>query len=309
MKTPTSLVVVSQGDDLVSSLSVFLCTVCIHCVPFVALFVFVRMLAVTKLRLQVKVKEELLITQSIVDRCIQEKIYEFLVHILPCSLPVDVRQVRKRRMHSEENSGTFLSQSLPNSSIVLSAPPPGEDKNSNLNNNSLFRNFLAARGITMGHSSSSPAGLTASKQLAALGSFPLAKVPAYELPRIGRPPKLGRPRSKSAVADVKKKPFLPSTAQRSRSKSGDSSPLVMASGELVSLLPSEPIQQASPISSSSLLSCGNSNNNNSSETSPGSLLSAAQACFRPMPITPPKNPYEDPKQISDPRTLKQLQLQ
>lgn len=253
----------------------------------------------------------MLITQSIVDRCIQEKIYEFLVHILPCSLPVDVRQVRKRRMHSEESSGSYLSQSLPNSSVVLSAPPPGEDKNSNLNNNSLFRNLLATRGIAVGHSSSPSAGLTANKQLATIGSgFPLAKVPAYELPRIGRPPKLGRPRSKSAASNGKKKPFLPSTGHRSRSKSGDSVPHVIASGESVPLLSSEPVPHLTPVSSSPLLSPGNTNNNNnSSETSPSSLLSIAQASFRPMPITPPKNPYEDPKQISDPRTLKQLHLQ
>lgn len=247
-----------------------------------------------------------MVTQSIVDRCIQEQFYEFLVHILPCGLPADPRQVRKRKTtHSTDESGnSFLSAALPSSPIILNASPASGDdkeggKNSNLNNsnNPLIKTLLGLKGGMPGSRSGTPspvsfAGSSLSRQGSSgtLLAFPQAKVPAYELPRIGRPPKLGRPRSKSttnSAADGKKRQF-----SRSRSRSGET-PVIIAP-------PTSQHLQPSPV---------NNNTNNSNESSPSNLLTISQHCLlRPMPVTPPKNPYEDPNQISDPKTLKYLQL-
>ena len=242
-------------------------------------------------------------TQSIVDRCIQERFYEFLVHILPCGLPTDPRQFRKRKsIHSSDESGnSFLSAALPSSPIILNASPaPGDDKESgrnfNLNNsnNPLIKTLLGLKGGVTGSRSGtpSPVAFTSSKQGSSgtLLAFPQAKVPAYELPKIGRPPKLGRPRSKSTTSsttDGKKR-----QPPRGRSRSGEA-PVI------ITPLPSQHLQP-SPV---------NTNTNNSNEFSPNTLLSISQHCLlHPMPVTPPKNPYEDPNQISDPKTLKYLQL-
>ena len=64
-----------------------------------------------QLRLGVEDKEECVVTQSMVDRCIQEHFYKFMVHILPCKLPPDARICRKRKTsHSmDESANSFLS--------------------------------------------------------------------------------------------------------------------------------------------------------------------------------------------------------
>ena len=220
-------------------------------------------------------------TQSMVDRCIQEYFYEFMVHILPCKLPPDARICRKRKTsHSmDESANSFLSAAIPCSPIVLNAPATTDDKeggrNSNLNNsnNPLIRTLLGLKSDSRS-GTPSPVSFASANQLLS-STLPHAKVPAYELPRIGRPPKLGRPRSKSTTTTVSD-----SKNHAGRTRSSSIQPSLV-----------------------------NHNTNNSNESSPNSLLSISQYCFlQPMPITPPKNPYEDPSQILDPKTLKCLQL-
>ena len=200
------------------------------------------------------------------DRILQDKIYEFLLYILPCSFPADIRHARKRKASTqEEQSSSHLSNATPNSPIVLTHT--SDDKGSSLMNtsNAVLKNIL-------GKQLSSPASTNKLSQ--SLAIFPHISVPSTKTPRVGRPPKLGRPRSKSATSDSKAKIVISSSQPPSTNTNN------------------------------------NNNNNNSTEVSPNALLSLTRAQVCPLlPVTPPKNPFENPNSISDPKTLKQLNLQ
>jgi hypothetical protein len=243
------------------------------------------------------------LTQSIVDRCILDEIYKFMVHILPCSFQFPDEQhkllPRKRKaVHSEEVGSMFLTPVLAQSPVVLT--PTAEDaldgKNLNFNNSSPFWKALLKQSgrISPGgslSSSPSPIALLERRFTGELG-IPSAKRIAAELL-----PKPGRPRSKSTATDKPKK----KASARSRSKSSDQA------------------NKNATAENSSLNTCTtpiaslNSNANNSNNVSPPStgILSIPVAHFRPLPITPPRNPYEDQPIMDrqlDPKTLRHLQL-
>ena len=186
-----------------------------------------------------------------VDRVIQEKIYEFIVYQLPCSLPVEAKLPRKRKLgssSSEDQSTSYLSSATPNSPIILTAHSPDDtNKFATINASSaMLRSLLGVKPPTAAIKHSSP---------------PLPKIP-----RIGRPPKLGRPRSKSVTSSEATK-TKSGKSSRSRSKSGDMSSV-----------------QSPPQSPS------NSNGNNSNNASPDTLLSLTKRSLCPLlPITPPKH--------------------
>ena len=208
------------------------------------------------------------------DRLIQDRIYEFLVYILPCSFPVDVRQMRKRKVSSDDQSSQ-LSCTVPNSPIVLTSHSSSiEDTLS-----PMLRGLLANGKVGLGQGNAS-SGL---RPFSSASDFPTSK-----LPKIGRPPKSSRPRSKSTTASLEQR-LKHKDAVRNRSLSGD------ATAALLGAAPS-------PNSNS---------NNNSTDASPNTLLSIANFQSQIpalLPITPPNNPYENPNQISDPKIRKQLNL-
>ena len=230
-----------------------------------------------QLRLQTEDKYLVTVTQSIVDRLILEKIFSFLFHLLPCSVLDETRQAKKRKStHGEDIGSTFLTPSMPQSPIILTASPPFEDsdgKNFNFNNNSLlWANYL--RGSS-GSRSSTPSPLC-----------------AHERPSSGELPRIGRPRSKSVTSDG----------------AGRKSAMGMKPHQYGKIVNSE-LSKTPPI----LVLGGNSNNsnnnNNSLETSPLQLLTVPSSQILPLPITPPRNPYEDlDHEGLDPKTLKKLQL-
>ena len=226
-----------------------------------------------------------MITQCMLDRLIQDRIYEFLVYILPCSFPTtDMRQLRKRKTSSEDQSNSQLSCATPNSAIVLTAHPPMIESG---NLSPLFKGLLATNGrmsvSSMGRSNSS-----ALRTFSQSTKQPATEFPSSKLPKIGRPPKNTRPRSKSTTASVDQKLKTKNNLLRNRSLSGE-----------VPTLNSVP------------LSPDNSNCNNSNEASPNTLLAITHCQSHIpalLPVTPPSNPYENPNQISDPKIRKQLNL-
>ena len=214
------------------------------------------------------------------DRLIQDRIYEFLVYILHCNFCVDLRLARKRKAVTEEQSTSLLSNATPNSAIVLTAHPANDDHGTMLKS-LLGGGRLGNTSSGSQSSTSSPSSLAAKMLSQSLYAFP----PASKLPKIGRPPKQCRPRSKSTTSSDSK--LKGKTTSRHRSKSGDI-----------------PLQPTSPAHSP-----GNSNCNNSNDASPNTLLSITQSQIPALlPVTPPKNPYENPNHVFDPRTLKQLHL-
>ena len=239
MKCPTALTVINIGDDFVSQMHFKL-----HC----------NLYFTVQLRLGAEDKEECIVTQSMVDRCIQEHFYEFLVHILPCTLPPDARINRKRKVsHSmDESANSFLSAAIPCSPIVLNATNDDKEggKNSNLNNsnNPLIRTLL---GLKSDSRSGTPSPVSFASQLLS-SSLPNAKVPGYDLPRIGRPPKPGRPRSKSTANPASTGGDGKKPAGRTRSSSSIQSSLA---------------------------------NHNTNESSPNSLLNISQYCAYPYHST------------------------
>lgn len=207
------------------------------------------------------------------DRLIQDKIYEFLVYVLPCAPPIEIKVPRKRKSGStDEHSSCYLSNAVPNNPIVLSTQSPNEDKDvlrlsaAVNSSNSVLRSLL---GVKTGNRSN----VTGTSSNSSLISLPQSNLPPSKLPRIGRPPKLGRPRSKSMTSSESK--GKNKSTSRNRSKSGDVS------------LP--------PPSSPPVHSPGNSNGNNSNDASPNTLLSLAKDQICPLlPITPPKPSYHPP---------------
>ena len=225
-----------------------------------------------------------------------EKMYEFMVHTLPCSYPEEPRYSRKRKSsHVDEIGSTFLTPAVPQSPIILMTASEDSDKNFNLNNSNplLWKTILSLKqggrsSPSSRSSSSSPVPVLDPRSFFQDGMTP----PSSKRPLVGDLPKMGRPRSKSTVERPYKKLPL-----RSRSKSNDQSNPQKP--------PAMPRDSFIPIPL--LAGNCNSNNNNSSDVSPPQLLAIPQTHFRPLPVTPPRNPFEDPMQKLDPKTLKQLQ--
>ena len=231
-----------------------------------------------------------------------DKIYEFLVHNLPCSYPEEhsKHSSRKRKIsNTEEIGSTFLTPAITQSSIPLHSSSDdhgGDGKNYNFNNsNPFWKNFLSMRQQhASGTRSGTPSPIALlEKRLAQEGTPPTVKKTLVSMMAETSLPKVGRPRSKSAVDKPKKKPT------RLRSKSSDQQDKHARFGPNSSELP-----VAVALNS-------NANNNNSCgmDSSPPGLLTIPQAHFRPLPITPPRNPFEDQatNEKLDPKTLRHLQ--
>ena len=258
-----------------------------------------------QLRLSIEDMYQENLCQSVVDRSVLDKIYEFMVHNLPCSYPEDHhRHTRKKRAsHTEDIGSTFLTPAVSHSQIVLTSPTEeekNEGKNFNFNNstNPLWKTFLnikhGGRTSPGSHSgSTSPIGLC-DRRMSYEGplGMPVPKRPALAPDSI---PKVGRPRSKSMVTKNRKKQSV-----RSRSMSSDQKNAVKSSQR----------SGSSPIPFNMALNSNNNNNSNSVECSPPGFLTIPQAQFTPLPVTPPRNPYEDQAitiRKLDPKTLKHLQ--
>lgn len=241
--------------------------------------------------------------------------YHFIVDILPCSYPQDEpRQGRKRKASNPEDFGSsFLTPAVPHSPIVLASPSAEDhdkDRNWNLNNSNslLWKTMLGLKQSTGRYSparsshSGSPSPIPFDRR------GPIDARPVRR-PLIGQLPAVGRPRSKSTADKPTRKP----TAQtgRSRSKSSDQpAQLQKMAAKRPTMLDSEASNE-SPEAVALLPYinlAGNTNTNNSIEVSPPQFLAVPQAHFRPLPITPPRNPFEDTGHKLDPKTLKHLQL-
>ncbi len=227
-------------------------------------------------------KQELNVTQPILDRLIQDRIYEFLIYVLPCSFPSDIaRQFRKRKSISElDRNDSHLSCPTVNNAIILTAHSPTDNGVT-----PMFKGLLNNSSKISTGRSSTPSSLRPFITTNYHSELPLSK-----LPKIGRPPKNPRPRSKSTTSsfDQKIKGTNNNNILRNRSLSGDHT---------------VNNHYTSPDS--------NSNCNNSNDASPNTLLAIANC--QPqipglLPITPPKNPFENPNQISCPKIRKQLNL-
>lgn len=228
-----------------------------------------------------------------------------MVHNLPCSYPEEhgKHTSRKRKVSNTEDIGsTFLTPAVTQSSSIplhsSSDDQSADGKNYNLNNsNPFWKSLLNMRQQHAARSRSgtpSPIALL-ERKLAQEGATPTMKKALVSAVAETSIPKVGRPRSKSTVDKPKKK------TARLRSKSSDQPGKPTGTGPP----PSGPLQVTVALNSNA------NNNNNSSglETSPPGLLTIPQAHFRPLPITPPRNPFEDQatNKKLDPKTLKHLQ--
>lgn len=214
-----------------------------------------------------------------------------MVYNLSSSFPDDSKPSRKRKCsHSDEIGGSFLTPAVSHSSIVLN--PHTEDWNCNLNNSNTFlKSFLSMRHSTRrGFASHSPSPIPFDMR----GDSDVP--PLAKMPHVGELPKIGRPRSKSTAERPKKKITVHSRSKSiEQSASNSATPGVTGAATLTCI----------PLDTSKLNL--NTNNSNSTESSPTQLLSIPYTRFRPLPITPPRNPFEDSCQKLNPKTLKQLQ--
>ena len=253
-----------------------------------------------QLRLSSQDKHREEVCQSIADRCMLEKIYRFLVYNLPSSFPDETHKTmatrkRKSSSHCDEISASFLTPAVSSSSIVLNPhpPPAGDDPswNCNLNNSNAFlKSFLSMRHGSRGSfSSCSPSPV----HFDARGDS--ERPPPIKIPLVsGDLPKIGRPRSKSTADRPKKKAMV-----HSRSQSIDPSP------KTITVVPST---SPAGMEVCKLNTNNNNNNSNSASSSPTRLLQIPYTLFQPLPITPPRNPFEGSSaQKLNPKTLKQLQ--
>ena len=244
--------------------------------------------------------------QSIVDRCILDKCYEFLVHNLLCSYPDEHTRhsSRKRKISNTDDIGsTFLTPAVTQSSSIplhhsSSDDQSGEGRNYNFNNsNPLWKTFLSMKQQhgASGSRSGTPSPIALlERRLAQEGVLPaMKKTLLSAVTETGSLPKVGRPRSKSTVDKPKKR------VARLRSKSSDQPTKTQANSDSV------------PVTIALNSNSNNSNNNSNSgmDSSPPGLFTIPQAHFRPLPITPPRNPFEDQatNEKLDPKTLRHLQ--
>ena len=232
-----------------------------------------------------------------------EKIYRFLVYNLPCSFPDEVNKpavTRKRKSssHSEEISASFLTPAVSHSAIILNPhPPPSSDDNwnCNLNNSNTFlKSFLSMRHGSRGSLTSCSPSPVHFDIRGDSDRPPPTKIPLFGG---GDLPKIGRPRSKSTADRPKKKATVHSRA-RSIDPSISPGPQTTAAST----------PSASTVPDAVKLNSNNSNSNcNSASSSPTKLLQIPYTRFRPLPVTPPRNPFEGSGQKLNPKTLKQLQ--
>ena len=239
--------------------------------------------------------------QSIADRCILEKIYWFLIYNLPSSFPDETNKppaTRKRKSssHTDEIGASFLTPAVSHSSIVLNPHPqtPGDDPswNCNLNNSNAFlKSFLSMRHGSRGSfSSCSPSPV----HFDVRGDSD--RPPPIKMPLVGGDlPKIGRPRSKSTAERPKKKVVTVHSRSRSIDPSSSPKPTVVPSTTLAGTPPAD------------ISKLNTNNNSNSASSSPTRLLQIPYTCFQPLPVTPPRNPFEGSGQKLNPKTLKQLQ--
>ena len=223
-----------------------------------------------------------------------------MVHILPCAFPEDQHKVvpRKRKIaHSEEISSTFLTPMVSQGSIILTPNPEDsqyEGRNYNFNNSSPFwRTFLnlkqSGRVSPGGSVSSSPSPIALLERKLSGDGAPSSKRIATELL-----PKVGRPRSKSITTDKLKKKTPKSSSKGSEQAKNAAQGLS---------------NTFTPITLDSTSLNSNTNNNNVSPPGNG-VLTIPVTQFRPLPITPPRNPFEDQSVSNrhlDPKTLRHLQ--
>ena len=210
--------------------------------------------------------------------------------------PEETKPSRKRKSsHNEECGASYLTPAAAQSSITLSAHVEDSGWNVNLNNsNSFLKSFMSLRNSKVGSVSRSPTSslspIPFDWKSDTEGSM-LLKVSSRESPKIGRP------QSKSSVDKPGKR-----WPDRSRSCSREQSapPTQLPGADSIN-----PLSPASPTQVDFHL---NSNSNNSSPYFyPTQMLSIPYASFRPLPITPPRNPFEDMGKNLNPKTLKQLQ--
>ncbi len=170
------------------------------------------------------------------------------------------------------------------SPIRLCSPVDDEGKNLNANNSNSSHKYMKQNGsrassVVSNRSTPSPTSLLSRRHYSEAISVKKRAMHSSQ--------KISKPRSKS-MSDTIKKPVPPirmgSCGTNGATSSGSFSTLT---GSLLAL---------------------NSNANNSNLSPPG-LLSIPQAHIRPLPITPPRNPYADDAQGArlDPKTIKQLQ--
>ena len=245
-----------------------------------------------------------------------------MVYILPCSFPEDQYRFipRKRKLSPVEEVGSsFLTPMVTLQGSVLfpstdESPQDGKSNSNNNNthnlNNSYSSPFLrtlfslkhggrTSPGSSLS-SSPSPTALLERRLSGDAGVPPPAKRLATEMLA-----KVGRPRSKSTASDKSRKAYSRSRARVSNQTG--------AQGIGISVS----VAQTSSSSSSFTPICfpgtslNTNNNNNNSNISPpaGAMLSVQHTQFRPLPITPPRNPFEDQPIVNrqlDPKTLKYL---
>ncbi len=245
-----------------------------------------------------------------------------MVYNLPCTFPEDQHRIlpRKRKVPPvEEVNSSFLTPMVTSQGPVLcpsSDESPQEGKSNSNNNNVYNANgsystpFLRTL-FSLKHggrtspasslsSSPSPTAFLERKLSGDAGLPPPAKRLATDMLA-----KVGRPRLKS-MAQEKPKKGLP----RSRSKSSENTSNKI--GISVSLAQTSGSNTFTPICfTGASLNSNNSNNSNSCNVSPpgGAMLSVPLTQFRPLPITPPRNPFEDQPVVNrqlDPKTLKYL---
>lgn len=206
-----------------------------------------------------------------------------MVYNLPSSFPEENKPSRKRKCsHNDDIGASFLTPAVSQNSIVLSAHSDDSSWNYNLNNSNTFlKSFLSMRqNAKGGFSSHSPSPVPFDMRIELEGG------PSSKMSMARDLPKIGRPRSKSTADKPKKRLTI-----HSRSKSIEDSSL-----EAPILGSSFPLELKL-----------NSNNNNSELSSPPQLFSIPYTSFKPLPITPPRNPFEGSSQKLNPKTLKQLQ--
>ena len=222
-----------------------------------------------------------------------DEVYKFIVYALPCSYPDEqARLPRKRKgSHTDDIGSAFLTPAVAMSPVRLS--PPAEDlpvdgKNANLNNsNPLQKGYMRHSGRV------SPAVSNSSSTPSPTSVLGKRHHPETQYGRKKQHlPKIGRPRSKSISDTPKKK----SNSLRARSTSSDQA---------------KPTGSSAGVQFAGSMLALNANCNNSNISPPG-MLCIPQARIRPLPITPPRNPFAEDVQGSaslklDPKTLRQLQ--
>jgi len=243
-----------------------------------------------------------------------------MIYNLPCSFPEDQYRFipRKRKLSPVEEVGSsFLTPMVTSQGSVLFPPtdesPQDGKSNSNNNNvhnlNSSYSSPFLRTLFSLKHggrtspgsslsNSPSPTALLERRLSGDAGVPPPAKRLATEILT-----KVGRPRSKSTAQEKPKKAY-----SRSRTR------VNQTEGQRIGISVSAAQTNSSSSSFTPICFPGtsiNTNSNNNSNISPpaGAMLSVQHTQFTPLPITPPRNPFEDQPIVNrqlDPKTLRYL---